>query len=94
ASGGNNSTLTLQVNGNAFPYTLHLYGQTASAIVDGIAAYLTQAGVGYTRSASNKIEIFPGPGAVVFTTNNPGLQGQVNMSDVWLAACGRGGTDK
>jgi len=86
--------LTLQVNGNALPYTAHLYGQTASQIVDGIAAYLTQAGVSFTRSASNKVEIFPGPGAVVFTTNSPALQGQVNMGDVWLASCGRGGTDK
>jgi hypothetical protein len=95
ASGGvNNTTLTLQAGGSALPYTLRLYNQTASQIVDGIATYLTNAGIGFTRSASNKIEIFPGPGAVVFTTNNPGLQGQVNMTDVWLATCGRGGTDK
>ena len=95
ASGGiNTTTLTLQAGGAAFPYTLHLYNQSASTIVDGIVAYLSNAGIGFTRSASNKVEIFPGPGAVSFTTNNPGLQGQVNMSDVWLSSAGRGGTDK
>ncbi len=96
SSGGNQSVLTLRVSGVLQPYTLHLFGQSASAIVDGIQAYLSQAGVGYSRSSSNRIEVFPGAGhaSVSLTTNDPGLQGQVTLSEVWLAPLGRGGTDK
>jgi len=94
SSGSQSSTLTLQAGGAAFPYTLRLYGQSASQIVDGIVGYLNSAGIAHSRTGSNRVDIYPGPGAVSFTTNDPGLQGQVNMSDVWLSAAGRGGTDK
>ena len=95
SSGGNQSTLTLRVGSAAMPFTMHLYGQTASAIVDAIQAYLANAGISSSRSSTNRIEIYPGSlGGVSFSTNDPGLQGQVTLSEVWLAPLGRGGTDK
>ncbi len=96
SSGGNQSSLTVRVGGVLQPFSYRLFGQSASTIADALAAYLTNAGVSYSRGASNRIDVYLGPvqSSLSLVTNDPGLQGQVTLSESWTSSFGRGGTDK
>jgi hypothetical protein len=77
------SYLTFSVAGTA-PYTVTPHpGQSVKSLMDGICAYLTGAGISYTRETDTKIKLGFSSATASFQTNDSGLQGSVALGDAW-----------
>jgi hypothetical protein len=78
------SYLTFSFTGMTPYATAPQAGQTAKSLMDGICAYLSNAGVFYTRESDTKVKIgFPPSSTASFQTNDSGLQGSVALGDAW-----------